>query len=336
MSYFDPETPGSFAGARLNKSLKKWLKQQNTYTLHAPARKKFPRRKTIVPGPHFQVQADLIDFSALKKYNSGYKYILVLIDVFSKMAAVAFLKKKTGPEMVKAFSQAVSEIGPFQKLQTDLGREFFNKTFQDWLQQQNMTHFHTFNFEIKASIAERFIRTIKERLWRFFTHTNTRRYIEVLPKLVKSYNRTYHSSIKRSPISVNEQNQEQVWQTLYSENKKVKKPKLKVNDQVRLSVTRQQFRKGYLPRWTEEIFEIAQVFQEDPPYYKIKDWNGDVLDGTFYEEELQKVYKNNELYSIERIIKKRRTKKGVEYLIKWSGYPDSFNSWVTEKNLCQI
>lgn len=244
MNYFDPTTPGAFAGAHLkvNQARKKWLKQQDAYTLHVQAKRKFPRRKTIVPGPNFQAQADLIDFSGLKKYNNNFKYILVVIDVFSKRAAVAYLKNKTGSEMLKAFKQTLAKIGPFQKLQTDLGSEFFNKTFQTWLKQQNILHFHSFNYEIKASIAERFIRTIKERLWRYFTHTNTRRYLEVLPKLVDSYNHTYHSAIKRTPASVNEKNQEQVWQILYAENHH-RKPKLRINDQIRLSVTRQKFRK---------------------------------------------------------------------------------------------
>lgn len=337
MSYFDPTEEGAFAGSHLkvNRKKKKWLQQQDAYTLHKAARRRYPRRKTIVPGSHFQAQADLIDFSALKKYNSGYKYILVVIDVFSKKASVAYLKNKTGVEMKKAFKQTLEKIGPFQKLQTDLGTEFFNKTFQAWLRQQNISHFHSFNYEIKASIAERFIRTLKEKLWRYFTHTNSRRYIEVLPRLVESYNKTYHSSIKRTPNSVNIENQEQVWQILYAENNHVK-PKLQINDRIRLSVARQKFRKSYLPKWTEEIFQIARVYRGNPPYYRIKDWSGELLQGTFYEQELQKVIKSNEYYTIERIIKKRSAKKGVEYLIKWSGYPDSFNSWVTEKDLCRI
>ena len=173
----------------------------------------------------------------------------------------------------------------------------------------------------------RFIRTIKERLWRYFTFTNTRRYLEILPFLVSAYNDSYHSSIKRSPNSVNQNNQELVWQALYGEQKK-KQPKFQVHDYIRLSMTKMKFRKGYLPGWTHEMFQIAKVIYGSPVVYKIKDWNGELLEGTFYEQELQKINKTDNLFRIKHIVKKRRKKKQVEYLIKWCGYPDSFNSWV--------
>ena len=150
-----------------------------------------------------------------------------------------------------------------------MGREFLNRPFQNWLKQHHIEHFHTHNFDTKASIAERFIRTLKEKLWRYFTYTNSRRYVEVLPALVESYNNTYHRSIRHAPNSVNSENQETVWLTLYADPE-LRKPKLKVGDQVRLSMTRTRFGKGYLPGWTDELFQVAQVFQDNPPYYKIK------------------------------------------------------------------
>ena len=120
--------------------------------------KNFKRRKTIVPGANFQMQADLIDFSLLKSYNNHYKYILVVIDVFSKKAFTAYLKTKSSSDRIQAFKQLMPEIGKFQKLQTDVGREFLNRPFQTWLKQHHVEHFYTQNFDTKASIAERFIR----------------------------------------------------------------------------------------------------------------------------------------------------------------------------------
>lgn len=339
LTYYDPKQAGAFSGAhsfkKVAKKPQKWLKTQEAYTLHAPVRKRFQRRKTIVPGAKFQMQADLIDMSPLKKYNDDYKYVLVVIDVFSKVAFSACLKTKKSTDMIQAFESLLPKIGHFQKLQTDMGREFFNEPFQAWLKQHNIELFHTHNFDTKATIAERFIRTLKEKLWRYFTYTNTRRYLEVLPSLVNAYNNTYHRSIKRAPNTVTAENQEEVWQTLYGQAE-LKTPKLKIGDTVRLSMTRMRFRKGYLPGWTDEIFQVAQVLNTNPPNYKIKDLKGEILEGSFYEEELQKIYKDDDIFRIEHIIKKRRTKKGTEYLIKWSGYPDSFNSWVKEKDLCQI
>ena len=115
-----------------------------------------------------------------------------------------------------------------------------------------------------------------------FTYTNNRRYVEVLPALVESYNNTYHRSIRCAPNSVNSENQETVWLTLYADFE-FRKPKLKEGDQVRRSMTRMRFCKGYLHGWTDELFQVAQVFQDNPPYYKIKDLQGEWLEGTFYE-----------------------------------------------------
>ena len=120
MRYYDPQKVGAFSGARsfqkVAKSPLKWLKSQDVYTLHKPVRRRFPRRKTIVLGANFQMQADLIDFSSLKQYNDNFKYILVVIDVFSKKGFISFLKAKTSSEVIRAFEEVLSKIGRFQKL----------------------------------------------------------------------------------------------------------------------------------------------------------------------------------------------------------------------------
>ena len=220
--------------------------------------RRFPRRKTIVPGANFQMRAYLIDFSFLKQYNDNFKYILVVIDVFSKKSFLSFLNTKTSSDVIRAFEEVLPKIGRFQKLQTDLGSEFFNRPFEAWLKRQNIEHFHTHNFDTKATIVERLIRTLKEKLWRFFSHTNSRRYVDILPLLVNAYNNSYHTSIKRAPSTINPENQEHVWHTLYSQPT-LKEPKLKVNYKVRLSTNRIRFRKGYLPSWTDQIFQVARV-----------------------------------------------------------------------------
>ena len=234
------------------------------------------------------MEANSIDFFLLKSFNDRYKYVLVVIDVFSKKAFTAYLKTKSSSDMIQAFEQLMPEIGKFQKLPTDMGRVFLNRPFQIWLKQHHIEHFHTQNCDTKASIAERFIRILKEKLWRYFTYS--RRYVEVLPALVESYNNTYHRSIRRAPNLVNSENQETVWLTLYADPK-LRKPKLKVGDQVRLSMTRMRFRKGYLPGWTHELFQVAQVFRENPTYYKIKDLQGWWLEGTFTKKSCRKSIK---------------------------------------------
>ena len=162
------------------KTTQQWLRLQDAYTLHKPVRKKFKRRKTIVPGTNFQMQADLIDFSLLKSYNGRYKNIVVLVDVFSKKAFTAFLKTKSSSDMIRAFEQVMPKIGKFQKLQTDMGRKFLNRPFQTCSKQHYIKHFRTQNFDTKATIAEQFLHTLKEKLWRYFIYINSRRYVDVI------------------------------------------------------------------------------------------------------------------------------------------------------------
>ena len=155
LNYYDPKKEASFLGThRFSKATQQWLQSQETYTLHKPVRKNSKRKKTIVPGAHFQMQANLIGFSLLKLYNDCYKYILVVIDVFSKKVFTAYLKTKSSSDMIQAFKQLMPEIDKFQKLQTDMGREFLNRPFQTWLEPCHIKHFHTQNFDTKASIAE--------------------------------------------------------------------------------------------------------------------------------------------------------------------------------------
>ena len=142
---------------------------------------------------------------------------------------------------------------------------------------------------------------LKERFRCYFTYTNNRRYMEVLPALVESYNNTHHQSIGHAPNSVNAENQELVWLTLYADPE-LQKPKLNVGDQVRLSMSQMRFRKGYLPGWTDELFQVARVFRDNPPYYKINDLGGEWLEGTFYKEELQKIYKKDDVFRIQHIL----------------------------------
>ena len=106
-----------------------------------------------------------------------------------------------------------------------------------------------------------------------------------------------------------------VWLTLYG-SLQPKTSKLQVGDRVKISMICRRFEKSYYQGWTEEEFEIAEAFTDDPPYYKIKDLKGTVFEGTFYEQEVQKVVKNVNIYKIESILKKRKHKKHQEYFVK--------------------
>ena len=192
------------------------------------------------------------------------------------------------------------------------------------MKRQDIIHFSTFG-DAKASVVERFNCTLKERLYRYFTVKNTLSYLPVLKDLVMGYNRSYHRSIKMAPDQVTVKNEEQVWKNLYAKRLKGKpvKPTLKVEDRVRLNKKYRIFKNGYLPGWTEEVFVVSQAISGVVPTYKINEWDGTPVDGTFYKQDLQKVtVKDDDLFRVEKIVKR----KGDKVLVRWKGWPDKYDS----------
>ena len=270
--------------------------------------------------------ADLADMTALNKDNEGVNFLLLVIDIFSKYGWIVPLKNKKGETVANALKTIFKERKP-EKLWTDKGREFYNKDVKELIELYSTEN------EEKSSIVERWIRTIKEKMWKYFTDNNTYNYMNVLPELVEDYNNTVHSSIKMTPIDASKKKNElTVWRNLYPDRYKTNNltPKFSVGDEVRITKKKKVFEKGYTTRWTEEIFTIKEIQNTDPITYKLEDLQEEEIKGTFYEPELQKT--EQQIYRIEKIIKKEKNKSWV----KWKGYSDKFNSWVDNKNLIDL
>ena len=331
--YYHPGKVGSFGGVESLirgsdvRNVKDWLKGEETYTLHKPVRRRFKRRKTYCLGVDHLWQIDLVDVSSLSRDNDGYRYLLTCIDCFSRYAWVVPIKNKSSTSIVEAFDSIIDIRKPTY-LQSDKGTEFLNAAFQSYLKANDISFYTSENDDIKCALVERYNRTLKTRMWRYFTRSNSLRYVDVLGDLVKSYNNTFHSSIKTAPSQVSVHNESELRRKLYPPVVK-SKPRLNIGDTVRISETRRVFKKGYLPSWTRELFKVVNVFRTDPPTYRIADYSGESIKGRFYTEELQTV-KGDEVFKIEKIIKTRRRHGKVEYLVHWLGYPSKFDSWVTE------
>ena len=266
------------------------------------------------------------------KYNRGMRYLLTVLDVFSKYAWVQPLKAKTGVALVQAFDKIVKQGRQPNRLQMDRGKEFYNRTFQRWLEEQGIHHFST-KGDAKASVVERFNRTLKERLYRYFTAANTLRFDDVLPNLVQGYNATHHRSIGMAPQDVTWENEEAVWKRLYDKRLKKKKPQFKVGDRVRLNKIHRTFQKGYLPGWTEEVFVVHRVVPGPVPTCKIREWDDTPVQGTFYEADLQKVHVSDQaLFRIEKVLKRQKDR----LLVKWKGWPDKYNSWIARGDMTSL
>lgn len=311
--YYDPTNIAGFSGARqLLKAFKdskthnkisennilNWLDSQDTYTLHKPTRIHFKRRMYNVSGVDDVWEADLIDVRNISSFNNGYNYLLAVIDVLSKYAWIEPVSDKSCTTIRDAFKKILARGNGRipHTLQTDRGKEFVGSPFQAFLQKNNISFRVVRNPDVKAAIVERFNRTIKEKIWRYFTYSRSKRYIDVLQAIVSAYNHTKHSATKFAPANVNNENAALAFENLVKrygvkiKNNKQKKPKYACGDLVRISSNKAVFAKGYKGGWSKEIFRIDTVSTyREPIVYILCDLNGEKIDGIFYEEELIRV-----------------------------------------------
>ena len=262
---------------------------------------------------------DLADMQSLSKYNKGFKYLLCAIDLFSKYAWVIPIKDEKGTSIVDAFKKIISKERKPNKIWVDQGSEFYNNTFTHFLKINNIEMYLTYN-EGKYVVAERFIRTLNNKIFKHMTTISKNVYIGSLNNIVNWYNNTVHRTIKMKPIDVTNDSYAE-----YSEDFNKKGPKFKVNDHVRMSKYKNIFAKGYVPNWSE-VFIVNEIKNTVPWTYTINDLNGENVIGTFYEKELQMT--NQKEFRIEKILKR----KGDKLYVKWKGHDNSFNSWINKKD----
>ncbi len=348
--YFDPQDPGSLGGvmrllkqARLvnpkitEQDVKHFLSKFKAYTLHKPYRRRYVRNKTIVGSIDKQWQVDLCDMTYLTHANSGHRYILTVIDCFSRFAWAIPTKKKSGLVVTESFRKLFKLSAPRlpQRIQSDKGTEFFNKDVQGFLKSKKV-HLFASESEFKAAVVERFNRTLKTRLWRYFTANGTDRYLEVLPKIMHSYNHSVHRVIGQTPVSVKKKDERKIWMRQFATEKQGRKSKNlpKDGDTVRISNTKDIFSKGYEPNFTEEPFIVESSQATEKPVYKLKDTLGEEVKGRFYTEQLQTITANDDdTYLIEKVVKKRTVNGIAESFIKWQGLPKKFNSWIPSTDI---
>ena len=173
-------------------------------------------------------------------------------------------------------------------------------------------------------------------MWKYFTEKDTKVWIDVVADLIKDYNNGYHRSIMMSPVEGSKiENEETVYNNLYGSHivDTFGVPKFKVGQSVRISKYKDVFKKGYLPNFTNEIFYITEIIYGNPIVYKLIDWNDDLIEGTFYQEELSEYNKTDSDYEVEKILGKKKIKGKMYVLVKWKGYDQSFNEWIPRTDL---
>jgi hypothetical protein len=244
--------------------------------------------------------------------NNGFKYILVVINCFSKFVWAFPLKTKTGYEVVENMEKVFKQQQP-KNLQTDMGKEFFNKTFQLLMKKYNIIHYNTYS-EKKASIVERVNRTLKNLMWKEFNYHGHYRWINLLDNIVQKYNNSKHRTIGMKPSEVKKKHEKKLLNTVYNRIKIVNlSSKFHVGDHVRISKTRGVFDKKYMPNWSTKIFTIKKILLTNPNTYLLQDYQKQDIRGCFYQQQLQKV-KHPDVYLVEKILRRKNNKVFVKCL----------------------
>ena len=360
-AYYDTGSPAFLAGgeavyrealsldARVTRrQVRDWLARQRTFTLYADSKKRFKRLQTVPSGLNTDWQADLNDMQKFAGQNDGHGYYLVCIDVLSRMTYAEPVKKKEHTYMKAAFDHIFRRAGtkPW-KIYTDSGWEFESAQMRAYFSRKDILKFHSSaERELHATVAERANRTIKDRLYRFFSVENTLRWIDVLEDIVDDINNSVCRMTGMKPIDVNEVNGPVLQRRLYirhTEYPVAKRPKFEVGDYVRVQVRKILFAKGW-NKYTDKLFRVTAI-EEDQGMnlYRLEDTLQRKLPGRFYERELVKAVHFSETTTrIAGVVRtaagqprRRRNPNGEGYqqLVRWVGHGPEFDSWVDENVL---
>jgi len=348
--YYDVAKPGSYSGVvKFWQSVKRdgnplklkygqvkgWLLKQQPYALHKPSKENFKRESIIVGEINEIWDADLMDMQKFGSKNKGYRYLAIFIDLFSRFLRVEPMKNKTSQEMLRVMQKVLDKV-EVKTLRTDQGKEYTANIVQEYLKSKGINHIIAYNV-YHANYAERVIRTLKGRLYRFFTKKQTHKYIDDLDSIIDSYNNTKHSSIQMAPAQVTPDNQQELYEKLYlpAELKRERKRpvfQFGIGDKVRVSYARKPFKRGYQQNWSDEIFLVDKRIGSLPPRYRLVDLQLEPIKGSFYAQELQDAHDDG-LYKVEKVLR-YRTKEGKrQALVTWLNYPSKFDSWIDADQL---
>lgn len=328
------------------KQIRDWLLEQYTYTIHRPRRVTFKRNPIISRHIDYTWQADVGFLPTYANKNNRMTSFLLVIDVVSRFIWGEPLKTKSGPEITKAFETVLAKSDPRKptKLQTDRGKEFYNKPFKDLLAEHDIKLYSTHS-DVKAAVAERAIRTIKELIKRYMDANDTERWVDKFEDVISTYNNTVHKTIGFKPKEVTKKNEGTVLNRLYGHlwpDKDAtystrRKAKFFINDSVRISNLKQPFKKGYEGYWSKEIFKISKILGSSPHFtYLLRDEYDEPVEGAFYEYELGPV--NVDLkqtyWRVDKILKQKYVGKRLMYYVRFKNYPKP--QWLPAKNFTDV
>ena len=313
--YSDPSNPASFSSIKkLYKAakiydknityadIKSFLKHQDGYSLHYPTHKRFLTQKIISAKPKIIIALDLIDMQNFSSFNNKIKYLMFFIDIFSKYITIIPIQNKNKFSILHGLRIffKMKDNFLYSRIYSDMESGLKSQITKQFLNENRIHLYTNTSYERKNSIAERGIRTLKSKLYKFMTHKNTNTYIHALPKIVESLNNSHHTSLKNknlTPKILHEIKDRNILKRQFQKMFQIKRPinkkkhqLFKVNDIVRIpktDYTQNIFFKKYNILNTEELFKIKQINRERFPYlYKLIDLSNEDIKGSFYEAEL--------------------------------------------------
>jgi hypothetical protein len=356
-NYITPGHPIAFSGINniynfykgklSNDKIKDILSGIENYTLH----REFKRGQRNPSFSHFkrnQWQMDLVDIQELAKDNDNIRYLLTVIDTFTRFAWARLLKDKKGETVLEAFKSITTIAGKPKSITCDRGTEFHNEKFKRFCT-ENKIFLYTPDSSVHAAYIERFNRTLQSLIYKFMTENETHRFIDkrnpdgsltnVFTQLMQTYNKRKHRMIGTSPINAENNPDSHLNIRLklseYYEKIKPKKRIFNIGDTVRISKHKGKFARGYKEQSNQEIFKIYEIKEKSKiPMYLLETYNGmEKIKGAFYDFELTKV--KDGIFRIERILKSRKRGNVIQHFVKWKGFDDSYNSWINANDVTQ-
>ena len=321
-----------------------YLDHQTTYTLHRRRVDKFERNIVSTPRVGYQWSVDLAEMAGFKKYNDGMRYFLLAVDTLSRFVYTEPVTRKTGECVAAALGNIFDRADELPKLMNgDAGKEFDNRKVAALLKKHDIRFFQSYGV-IKASHAEIAIKTLKSSIYRYFDHTLTRRWVDVLQKATDTYNDTYHTAIKMTPRQGGEflngvKLSERGLRRAVNRFTSCRTPRLKKGDSVRVSLNI-KFKKGFEQNWSRAIYLVASepyyTCGGHQPMYLITELNGERFLGGFYQSQLLPVSKRTFVtdyaYPIDSVIKKgAKTSK-----VRFTGYDERYDRWIDNKLIKDI
>lgn len=347
-NYTNPAHPIAFSGVNniykyykgllKPKDIEKLLSSVESYTLRREY-KNLQRNPYFNHFKRYQMQVDLIDIQKLSKWNNNVKYLLAVIDTFTRKAWVRPCKDKSAKEVLTAFKSILSDAKKYpHTLVADRGTELRNKDFMLFCRTNKIKFLHNFT-SVHAAFVERFNRTFQTILHKFLSQFETNRYIDNLQDFVDSYNERTHRMIDMSPQEAeNEKNHEKIQLRMTGFHEKIKReiPKYEIDQMVRIALQKGPFHRGYNEQSNYEVFNIYDIKTTLPkPLYLLETYDKkEKLIGGFYAHEITPV--NSDIFKVEKVLKERKYRGKKQYFVKWKGYNETHNSWINASDITEV